>query len=276
MTVMVSYLNDRRINSVVEDSSGNGGAALAAYAAAAKMKCRVLMPASTSPSKVFQIVACGAEAVLIHGTRQEVSETALVEAEKCFYASHNWQPLFVEGVKTLGYELWENLGFSVPDNIVMPVGGGSSLLGCWRAFCELKQRGEVDHLPRLFGVQAANCAPLHHAFVAGHAAPRPLTILPTIAEGIAIAKPIRVREILRAMISSGGGSVAVSETEIVAALKELSHRGLLVEPTSAAAAAGLTRLIANRTIGENETTVLVLSGSGLKAIDKIGRLLDRQ
>jgi threonine synthase len=169
-----------------------------------------------------------------------------------------------------------DVGDAVPDNIVVPVGGGSSLLGCWRAFCELKQRGEVDRLPRLFGVQAANCAPLHQAFSAGHETAQTVAILPTIAEGIAIAAPIRAREILYAMNMSGGGSVAVSEEEIVLALKGLSRRGFFVEPTSATAAAGLTRLIANRIIGENQATIVVLTGSGLKAIDKIGKLLGHQ
>jgi threonine synthase len=273
MTVMVSYLKARGVGHVLEDSSGNAGASLSAYAAAAEMRCRILVPETASYPKIAQIAACGADVVTIRGTRQDVAEAALEMSREIFYASHNWQPLFVEGTKTLAYELWEQLGFRAPDNVVVPVGYGANVLGCERGFAELARNGEIERLPRLFGVQAANCAPYYAAFKAGTDALVPTEITPTIAEGIASSKPTRVREVLGAMRASAGELVAVTEEEIVRALGALARKGVYVEPTSAAAAAGLSQLVARGVIKPGETTVLVLTGSGLKASEAIGRLL---
>jgi threonine synthase len=273
MTVMVSYLRSRGVDRVLEDSSGNAGASLAAYAAASGLSCRILVPETASYPKIAQIAACGADVVTIEGSRQDVADAALRQSAEIFYASHNWQPFFVEGVKTLAYELWEQLGFRPPDNVVVPLGYGSNVLGCDRGFDELFRRGEIGARPRLFGVQAANCAPYQAAFRAGVEHLVPTAIAPTVAEGIASAKPTRVAEVLRAVRESGGSVVAVDEGEIVEALRVLARRGLYVEPTAAAAAAGLTRLQASGTIRPEQTTVLVLTGSGLKASAAIGELL---
>jgi threonine synthase len=274
MTVMVSYLQSRGIDRVLEDSSGNAGASLSAYAAAAGLACRILVPETASYPKIAQIAACGADVVTVKGSRQDVAEAALRQSAEMFYASHNWQPFFVEGVKTLAYELWEQLGFAVPDNLVVPLGYGSNVLGAERGFDELQRNGEIARGPRLFGVQAARCAPYAAAFGAGAESLVPTAIAPTIAEGIATARPTRVAEVLRAVRDSGGSIVAVEEAEIVEALRGLARRGLYVEPTSAVAAAGLTRLLAAGTIRQDETTVLVLTGSGLKASATIGELLE--
>jgi len=273
MTVMVSYLKSRGITEVLEDSSGNAGASLSAYAAAAAMRCRILVPETTSYPKIAQIAACGADVVTIRGSRQDVADAALAMSRDIFYASHNWQPFFAEGTKTLAYELWEQLGFRAPDNVVVPVGYGANVLGCDRGFSELLRRGEIARMPRFFGVQAANCAPYFAAFRAGVEYFIPSPVTPTIAEGIASSKPTRMREVLAPVRDSGGEIVAVSEDEIVRALAALARKGLYVEPTSAAAAAGLSQLIARGVIKKGENTVLVLTGSGLKASETIGKLL---
>ena len=273
MTVMVSYLRSRSIDRLLEDSSGNAGASLSAYAAAAGMQCRVLVPETASYPKIAQIAACGADVVTIKGSRQDVAEAALRQSAEIFYASHNWQPFFVEGIKTLAYELWEQLGFAAPDNVVVPLGYGSNVLGAEVGFGELLRRGEIARRPRIFGAQAARCAPLAAAFQAHSERLVPTEIAPTIAEGIATAQPTRVAEVLRAVRDSGGAIVAVEEAEIVAALRDLAGRGLYVEPTSAVAAAGLSRLFSSGTILPHERTVLVLTGSGLKASATIGELL---
>lgn len=273
MTVMVSYLKSRGIGHVLEDSSGNAGASLSAYAAAAGMRCRILVPETASYPKIAQIAACGADVVTIKGSRQDVADAALRYAEQIFYASHNWQPFFVEGTKTLAYELWEQLGFRAPDNVVVPLGYGSNVLGCERGFAELRRNGEITVVPRLFGVQAANCAPYFAAWQAGVNHLVPTTVAPTVAEGIASSKPTRVAEVLGAVRQSGGAVVAVDESEIVNALGALARQGLYVEPTSAAAAAGLTQLLQQGAISSDQTTVLVLTGSGLKASETIGELL---
>ncbi len=273
MTVMVSYLKSCGIDDVLEDSSGNAGASLSAYAAAADMHCRILVPESASYPKIAQIAACGADVVTIRGTRQDVADAALHMSKEIFYASHNWQPFFAEGTKTLAYELWEQLGFRAPDNVIVPLGYGSNVAGCERGFGELLRNGEITRMPRIFGVQAANCAPYFNAFRAGVDHLVPTEVTPTIAEGIASSKPTRVAEALRAVRESGGGIVAVTEDEIVAALGTLARKGLYVEPTSAAAGAGLTQLLASGAIKAGESTVLVLTGTGLKASEKIGQLL---
>ncbi len=242
-TVLVSYLKSCGIERVLEDSSGNAGASLSAYAAAAGLSCRILVPETASYPKIAQIAACGAEVVPVPGSRQDVAEAALRQSAQIFYASHNWQPFFLEGTKTLAYELWEQLGFRAPDNVVVPLGYGSNVLGADRGFAELLAGGEIARRPRVFGVQAASCGPFYAAFRAGATGLVPTAIAPTIAEGIATARPTRVAEVLQAVRGSGGEIVAVDEAEIVQALRDLARRGLYVEPTSATAAAGLTRLV---------------------------------
>ncbi|OGA21170.1 MAG: pyridoxal-5'-phosphate-dependent protein subunit beta [Betaproteobacteria bacterium RIFCSPLOWO2_02_FULL_67_26] len=273
MTVMVSYLKSRGVTEVLEDSSGNAGASLSAYCARAGMRCRVLVPETASYPKIAQIAACGADVVTIRGSRQDVADAAAAMSREIFYASHNWQPFFAEGTKTLAYELWEQLGFRAPDNVVVPVGYGANVLGCDRGYSELLRNGEIKRMPRLYGVQAANCAPYYAAFRAGveHLVPAPVG--PTVAEGIASSKPTRMREVLAPVRASGGEIVAVTEDEIVRALGALAKKGFYVEPTSAAAAAGVSQLIARGAIRRDETTVLVLTGSGLKASETIGKLL---
>jgi len=273
MTVMISYLKSCGVDRVLEDSSGNAGASLAAYAAAAGMRARILVPETASYPKIVQMAATGAEVVTIPGTRQAVADAALAMSKEIFYASHNWQAFFAEGTKTLAYEIWEQLGFRAPDNVVMPLGYGANVLGCEHGFGELLRAGEIARMPRLFAVQAANCAPYHAAFQAGGDRLVPVEVKPTIAEGIASSKPTRVREVLEAIRASGGSTIAVSEDEIVEALGRFARKGLYVEPTSATAGAGLSRLIKQGRIARSETTVLVLTGSGLKAGERIGTAL---
>lgn len=275
-SVMVSYLKRYGIRHVLEDSSGNAGASLSAYAARAGMSCRILVPALASYNKIVQIAACGADVVPVEGSRQYVAEEAVRQAADIFYASHNWQPTFIEGIKTLAYEVWEQCGFTVPDNIVMPLGYGSNVLGCQRGFDELLRNGEIKHSPRLFGIQAANCAPLFGAFQNGMDAIANTEIRPTVAEGVASARPTRAREVIESVRVSKGEIAAVSEDEILAALQSLSRLGLFVEPTSAVAAAGLSQLMDAGVITARQSTVLILTGSGLKAAGTIGKGLNIQ
>ena len=203
---------------------------------------------------------------------QHTAEEAERQAARIFYASHNWQPFFLQGTKTLAYELWEDLGFRAPDNVIIPTGAGSNVLGCDIGFSELMRGGQIARLPRLFAVQPQNCAPVHASFTAGTHERVPIEPKPTIAEGTAIAHPVRLKEVLDAIRRSGGATVSVSEDEIVAALHELATIGLYAEPTGAAAAAGLSKLMAAGAIRAGETTVVVLTGTGLKATQRIGEL----
>src|SRR5207244_10640056 len=127
--VMLNHLLEVGVGPIHEDSSGNAGASLATYAAAAGLPCRIYVPATAPRAKIVQIAAAGAEVRAIPGSRQAVTEAALAATGESFYASHNWHPYFIEGTKTLAYELWEQLGFAVPDNILVPTGYGSNILG---------------------------------------------------------------------------------------------------------------------------------------------------
>lgn len=273
--VMLNHLLSAGAGRIHEDSSGNAGSSIATYAAAAGLPCRIYVPAAAPRAKVVQIRASGAEVVAVPGTRQAVTEAALAAAEsgESFYASHNWQPFFIEGTKTLAFELWEQLGFRVPDNVLVPTGYGSNILGLERGFDELARCGEVTRRPRLFAVQAANCAAFAAAWATGAADYVPFAPQPTVADGIATVKPVRTAEVLAALRRSGGGVVAVAEEAIAPALARLGRLGLFVEPTAATAAAALTRLLQDEAIGPDETTVVVLTGHGLKAADRIGDLL---
>jgi threonine synthase len=271
--VMLNHLLEVGVGPIHEDSSGNAGSSIATYAAAAGIPCRIFVPASAPRGKVVQIAASGATVTAILGTRQAVTDAALAAIDQSFYASHNWQPFFIEGTKTLAFELWEQLGFAVPDNILVPTGYGSNILGLDRGFNELMRRGEISRWPRLFAVQAANCAAFATAWEAKAEGYVPFAAEPTMADGIATTRPVRTAEVLAALRRSGGGVVAVPEDEIAPALKRLGRLGLYVEPTAATAGAALSRLLANGTIHPKETTVVVLTGHGLKAADKIGELL---
>jgi threonine synthase len=273
--VMLNHLLEVGVGPIHEDSSGNAGSSLATYAAAAGLPCRIYVPATAPRAKIVQIAAAGAEVHAIPGSRQAVTEAALAATGASFYASHNWHPFFIEGTKTLAYELWEQLGFQVPDNILVPTGYGSNILGLDRGFDELARRGEITRRPRLFAVQAENCAAFAAAWSAGAADYVAFAPQPTVADGIATVKPVRTAEVLTALRHSQGGVVAVQEAEIGPALIALGRLGLFVEPTAATTGAALTQLLRAGTIGPDQTTIAVLTGHGLKAADKIGELIGR-
>ncbi len=263
-SVMLSILRQQGVSSVLEDSSGNGGSSVAGYGAAGDMQVKVFVPDSTSPAKVAQVRAYGANVELVPGPREATEQAAIAASSQIFYASHNWHPFFLQGTKTLGYELWEDLGFRVPDNIIIPTGAGSNLLGCYIAFQELISSGEIENLPRLFASQPSNCAPVHASFQAGAEDYVDCDFQPTVAEGTAIKRPIRLLEMLHALRESNGETIAISEQELVDASLMLARQGLYVEPTSAHAAAAFSKLIQSESISESDDTVIVLTGTGLK------------
>ncbi len=271
VSVMMSHLRSLGATRVLEDSSGNGGSAVAAYAAAAGIEAKILVPQATSPSKIMQSRAFGAQIQLVEGTRDAVADEAIRQSEQIPYASHNWHPFFLQGVKTIAYEIWETLGFAVPDNIVLVAGAGSIVLACDIAFTELLSAGVIDRRPRLLVGQ-----PEHWATIADTVNDQDPTAratrIPTIAEGASIAHPVRLPEVVAAIRRSNGAAIAVAETEIRSAVRELAVRGLYAEPTSAVAAAALNHYLTTGAIAAQETTVVVLTGSGLKsahAMDQI-------
>jgi threonine synthase len=238
---------------VVVDSSGNAGAAAAAYCARVGLPCEVYVPASASPGKSAQIAAYGAVLHRVEGTREDVAAAArqAVASTGAFHASHVDQPAFTAGVATMAIELWEQMD-PLPPEVVVPVGNGSLLLGLASGFAHLADAGLIPEVPRLIGVQAAACSPVAAAW-SGH---DPATGVhgPTIAEGIAIAQPRRLSEI----VATAAEMITVTDDQITAARADLAHHGLWAEPTAAVAYAGSkTRPPTPR--------VVVLTGHGLKS-----------
>ncbi len=274
--VLVNRLRELGVREIIEDSSGNAGAAMAAYSARAGIGCRIFVPDYTSAGKCVQIASYGAELVRVPGSREATTraaeETAL--AENMYYASHNWSPYFAHGVKTLGYELWEALGRRAPDAVIVPAGQGSLVLGCDLAFSELLAMGAAAKLPRIYAVQAANCAPLFRAFETGSETPAAIEKRETIAEGISSALPVRGRQVLSAVRRSGGAFLTVAEDDVASNCFRLARAGLYVEPTSAVAGAAVTALLRTGALRCGECIVAVLTGTGLKATDKILHLAE--
>ncbi len=256
-TVQVSRLAASGVTQVVEDSSGNAGAALATYCARAGLSCTIVCPATASPGKMALIEAVGARVVPVPGPREASAAAALDLARERFYASHVWDPSYLLGTATLAYEIAEQRRWRPPETLVVPVGNGSLLLGLEFGFRHLAEAGVVPHVPRLVAVQAAACAPLAALWTRAE----PAAARPTLAEGIAVARPLRAQAILSALRRTGGRVVTVDEDDLRAATLRLHRAGWYVEPTSAAAVAAL-RLLDPRT---ERDLVVVLTGSALKA-----------
>lgn len=233
--VMATLAKHLGVRSAIVDSSGNAGTATAAYFGRAGIACQVFVPASTSPAKLAQMRAHGATVQLVPGSRADTSAATLQVAGRpgVLYASHIYHPYFLHGVKTYGYEIWEQSGGALPDTVVVPVGNGTLVLGCFLAFTELVEAGLVDRLPVLIAVQAAGCSPLEKAFEQDLTEPAVIADEPTVAEGIAITAPPRGRQILAAVRATGGTIVSVADPQVLAARAELAAAGLFVEPTSA-------------------------------------------
>ncbi len=270
-TAMISKLKEWGIREVVEDSSGNAGASVAAYSALAGMRARIFIPATTSAGKAVQIAMYGADLVRVAGSREDTTRAAekAAAAPGVFYGSHNWNPYFIAGLKTLGFEIAEQMKWQAPDWIVTPLGGGSLLLGLYYSFQEMIAAGIVDKMPQLAAVQSENCAPVYHAWKAELDEVPEVKKQDTIAEGITIAKPVKGRQILEAIRGSDGVVVPVSDEAIWSAMDELGRSGIYAEPTGAVAAAALPLLEQSGVLEPEHRVVLVLTGSGLKATDRI-------
>jgi threonine synthase len=272
VSVMISALAQQGVTEILEDSSGNGGSSVAAYAAAAGMAATILAPENTSEAKLLQSRAHGARVELVPGSRSDTGDEAVRRAEEGdgpAYASHNWHPMFLQGTKLLAYEIWEDLGFRAPDCVVVPAGAGSLVLGCSVGFGELVRVGEVARVPRLLVAQPSNCSPLAAAFATGSDTAVDGDWRPTLAAGASIARPVRDREVLAAVRASGGCVVAVDEAAIARATRELARRGLYAEPTSAVAAAALPGFVDRGLLTDGDVCVLVLTGSALKAPEAV-------
>jgi len=270
-SVMISKAKSIGISEVIEDSSGNAGASVAAYCARAGINCRIFVPYNTSRSKQRQISAFGAQLSRVCGSREDVAVRALKEAEVTYYASHSWNPFFLHGTKTVAYEICEQLKWKAPSAVVVPVGNGTLLLGVFIGFQELCRTGLIKSIPRLIGVRSASLAQLTDT---GHnqALSTRVPESNTVAEGIAVERPVRSNQILNALKSTSGWLCPVSDDEIGKAIRYLASNGILVEPTGAVSMAGFVK-DATKLMKERQV-VVILTGSGLKDMTKVSQLLN--
>jgi threonine synthase len=257
---IVSFLASRGVTEAVEDSSGNAGAAFAAYAARAGISARVFVPDSASGPKLLQIAAYGADVVKVPGPRSEATAAAEQAASTgAAYASHAYLPHNLVGYATAAFEIVEELR-GAPRAVLLPAGQGGLLLGLVRGFRALAAAGAIDKLPQMIGVQAAACAPLAAYFEAGVPGLGFVTEAPTLAEGVRIRSPLRMEAVVRGVADSGGRFLAVAEPDILAGRDSLAGLGFYVEPTSALVWPALQALLPQLP----DPVVLVLTGSGYK------------
>ena len=249
------------VERIVEDSSGNAGAAIAQYAARAGVDADIYVPADAKQSKLDAIEAAGATPVRIEGSRQDVTDACVEDAVggEAWYASHAWNPAFYAGTETFAYELAAQRDWDAPDAVVLPLGHGTLFLGAYRGFRKLRDAGWTDSVPRLLGVQAEGVAPVVEALRGESAAGTN-----DAADGIQIREPARVDQVLAAVEDSGGDAIACSESETEDALAALHERGFYVEPTSAVAAAGLDAYRERGVLADGDDVAVALTGSGLK------------
>ena len=264
-SVLLTHLKALGVKAVVEDSSGNAGAAIAAYSARAGIHCTIYCPASTSKGKLKQIAAYGAELKLVEGNRMATTEAVKLAAETTCYASHNWHPFFLEGTKTLAYEIVEQLGWHVPTHVICPVGFGSIYLGLFIGFRELHAQGIIANMPRLLGVQPEVCCPIYNAYLENTPAISRMTQTgKTLAEGITAELPIRGDTILDALRFTNGAFTTVDNADIKAGIQTLAAKGIYIEPTSAVVVKAYQKFQQAGIIQAGDLTVSILTGIGLK------------
>ena len=262
--MMISALKSTGVHEIVEDSSGNAGASVSAYATRAGMKAHIFAPLSAPRTKLNQIKIYGSVLHEVDGSRDETTEAAekFVKNKSIVYASHNLSPFFIEGTKTFGYEIFNDFDREMPENIVVPVGNGSLYLGIWKALEELKEKRLIKTLPKLHCIQAENVNP-----IASNNTWNKSEIKSTVAGGIAVGSPPRKLEVQSVLRQSGGTANSVKEASIVEwQIKLAKYEGLFCEPTSAAAFAGLENLINGKQIDKNERVLIPITGSGLKDV----------
>jgi len=248
---------------VVEDSSGNAGAAIATYAARAGIPAEVYVPADAKESKLEAIRRAGADLVRVEGSRRDVTDACVdaVESGAGWYASHAWNPAFFAGTATMAHEISHQRGWTVPDAVVLPLGHGTMFLGAYRGFRALRDAGWTDRIPRLLGAQAAGRAPVVAALHGEDAAAGDNSV----ADGIRIQEPVQKEHILAAIDATDGDAIALSSSAVTTELERLHRAGFYTEPTCAVATAALREYRERDVLDDDADVVVPLSGSGLKS-----------
>jgi threonine synthase len=268
LALAVSMAKELGIARMAMPTNGNAGAALAAYATRAGIETFVFCPADTPEINVREIALAGARVTLVDGLINDCGRRVAEGRERMgwFDVSTLKEPYRIEGKKTMGYELAEQLGWNLPDVIFYPTGGGTGLIGMWKAFAELESLGWIDaRRPRMVAVQAAGCAPIVRAWQAGAEHAEPWQDARTFAAGIRVPAAIGDFLILRAVRESRGFAIAVDDAAIADALAEVAGReGLLLCPEGAATYAAWKAALATGQVDPGETALLFNCASGLK------------
>jgi threonine synthase len=271
MTVGVTKAVELGVKSVICASTGNTSASLAAYAAKAGLRCAVLIPSGKiAYGKLSQAMIYGANVIQVRGNFDESLDIVLKLSEKhrTIYLLNSINPFRIEGQKSLGFEICDQLNQEAPDVIIVPVGNAGNISAIWKGFSEFYELGVVKTLPKMIGIQAGGSAPIAHAIMSGSDTIVPVSTPETVATAIRIGAPVSWKKAMTAIRESYGTAETVTDEEILSAQKMLARvEGLFVEPASASSIAGLIKLVDNGTIDKDERIVCVTTGHGLKDPD---------
>ena len=271
MTAAVSMAKELNVKKLAVPSAGNAAGALAAYAARAGMEAHIFMPKDTPRANVIECEQTGAHVTLMDGLITDCGAEVgrRKEAEGWFDVSTLKEPYRIEGKKTMGYELAEQFDWHLPDVIIYPTGGGTGLIGMWKAFAEMEQMGWIaSKRPRMVTVQAAGCAPIVRAFENGDRFATEFENAHTTASGLRVPKAIGDFLIIDALRESSGTAIAVTDQELIDATKEIgSAEGVFCAPEGAACLPALKKLMSNGAVNSNERVVLFNTGSGVKYLE---------
>src|SRR5579864_289678 len=268
MSVAVSMAKFLGAKKLAVPSAGNAGGAMAAYAARAGLEAHVFMPRDTPRANIIECREVGAHVTLIDGLITDCGAEIARRKEKegWFDVSTLKEPYRIEGKKTLGYEIADQLNWKLPDAILYPTGGGTGLIGMWKAFDEMETLGWIDDKrPRMFSVQANGCAPIVRAFESGEKFAAEFPNAQTLASGLRVPKAIGDFLMLRILHDSNGGAIAIDDKEMITAVREVgSKEGLFVAPEGAACFAALKSLRRTSKIDKGERVVIFNTGAGVK------------
>jgi threonine synthase len=268
-TVLISSLHElikEAEGYLSEDSSGNAGASMAAYAARAGLEARIYVPESVAGPKFNQIQFYGAQVIKVSGSRARVAEEAQKVERRKFYVGHILHPLFRDGMRSLAYELFEQFGWSVPERIYLPVSAGTLLLGVISGFKHLLESGVLETLPKIVACQTRQVSPLYHLFKGLKY--RPPETVTSVADALVSVKPPLLDMMATRLKEANGDVVMVEEDEIMEAFLELARSGFFVEPSSAVAFAGYKKQLRANAPRTQNNIAIVLTGSGLKTTAK--------
>lgn len=262
--VLISHAKAIGVDRLIQDSSGNAGNAVAAYAARAGIECEILVPEGTSQKKIDMIKSHGATCTIVPGDRDNTARTTLKrqKEENLYYASHVYNPIFYQGTKTYIYEVYEQMA-RIPESIFVPIGNGTLFLGLVLGLEDMMASGLIDEMPHVIGVQSQHADPIYQAYKAGKTTISGQKTQPTLAEGIAIGEPRRAEEILSFIYKYDMEIIQAREDKILDARADLARRGLYVEHTTAAIYAAYLDYKEERQIAGD--SLISLTGAGLKS-----------